>query len=83
MTDPTLSDQLQLLHDLLYTAQTTRSHEQHEAITRARVLLSHIRTELATQQPAPADSATVAACIARLEQGGQSAAVAILRHHFQ
>lgn len=27
--------------------------------------------------------ATVDACIARLEQGGQSAAVSILRHHFE
>lgn len=32
----------------------------------------------------PADHPpTIAACIARLEQGGQSAAVSILRHHFE
>ncbi|WP_440111679.1 hypothetical protein [Acidovorax sp. BL-A-41-H1] len=35
------------------------------------------------EQVQQAVTATIAACIARLEQGGQSAAVSILRHHFE
>lgn len=49
------------------------------AITAARARLGDEPTKA---QPA-IHPATVAACIARLEQGGQSAAVSILRHHFE
>jgi len=49
------------------------------AITAAKVRLGDEPTKA---QPA-IHPATVAACIARLEQGGQSAAVSILRHHFE
>lgn len=62
-----------------YKLTKTEAAVVNAAITAARARLGDEPTKA---QPA-IHPATVAACIARLEQGGQSAAVSILRHHFE
>jgi hypothetical protein len=72
-----ISDEGELVRDWF----TTDYDEAHSEANQAHNIRS-LDYRGTSPQPA-AHPATVAACIARLEQGGQSAAVSILRHHFE